>query len=160
VLLMRLARRHVKQPQHVAPKPAIVRRVRIFGLVAVCVVLAVIGDPIEHGAFAGQAADEGDQPPQWSVCLETGVRDHPVKAETDANAASQPVQGEHEHHGLPREKNGAASTPMCITPIQNTTGQLMYGRLWPRSGRVAFDRPSSRFAGELPVADGAFLVDP
>ena len=69
-------------------------RMRIAGPVAVVVVLAMHGHPGDRRAFAGQRAQQAQQPPHPGIGLEAAVGQQPVVAQADAQAAGHPRQHE------------------------------------------------------------------
>src|SRR5947207_7631488 len=87
-------------PEEVAPPGAVVRRMRIAGLIAVSVMLAMVGDPIDDRAFTGQPANEADQPADRLIGGEAVVRQIAMKAEADADAAGEPVERKYQDDRL------------------------------------------------------------
>src|SRR5262245_37174690 len=94
-----------------APPGTVMRRMRIALLIGERVMFAMIGDPIDYRSFAGQAADERQQPPHRAIGRKAQMREMPVKAQANANAASDPMQHQSEHDRLPRKEKWRRQTP-------------------------------------------------
>ena len=92
------------EPEHVAPEAAVARGMRIAFLVAKGMMLAMVGNPDHGGAFAGEAAEERDQPFDGAIGLEAAVGEQAMIAETNADAAGEPVEAEEERDGFPSEE--------------------------------------------------------
>src|SRR5262249_45269151 len=82
------------EPKHVAPQAAIARRMRIAFLVAMRMMLAMVGNPNHRRAFAGQTAEERDQPFDRAISLKAAVSEQAMIAEANADAAGKPIQAE------------------------------------------------------------------
>jgi hypothetical protein len=70
-----------------------VRGVRIALLVGVRVVLAVVGDPVEHAALERHRADDREAVLDRLVGLERAMRQQPVIADRDPEAVQQVEPG-------------------------------------------------------------------
>ena len=66
-----------------------VRAVRVALLVGVRVVLAVVGDPIQHRALDRQRAEDRERALEPRVGLERAVGQQPVEADRDADPVSR-----------------------------------------------------------------------
>ena len=111
-----------REPEHVAPPRAVVRRMRIARLVAMSMMLAMVGDPGESGAFAGKSADQRKQPFHRPIGLKAAVRQHPMEAEADAQSAD-PAQHDRQAEGFPSEEKRAPNAMTCTVIIHITTVQ-------------------------------------
>ncbi len=97
------------EPQDVAPPFAVAGRMRVAVLIAEQVMLAVIRHPHQGRAFARQSAQQGKQPANRPVRAEAAVRQLPVVAHANADAAGQPG-----------EKGG---DPDCFPSEEKRSGQ-------------------------------------
>ena len=88
-----------------------VGRVRVALLIGVRVVLAVVGDPVEHGALHRQRAGDGERVAQPSLRLEGAVGQHPVEADRDPAGRHEVHRREDPqvdpvHPGAPQQDDG------------------------------------------------------
>ena len=90
---------------------AVARRMRIAFFIAVGVMLAMVGNPNDGGTFAGEAAEERDEPFDRPVGLKTAVGEQAMIAQANADAAGEPVQTEEQADGFPgeEERSGEAA---------------------------------------------------
>jgi hypothetical protein len=65
------------------PGPGVVGTVRVPVLVAESVMLAGIGDPLDHRALDRQRAEHGQGVANRAISLNRAVGEHPVKADRD-----------------------------------------------------------------------------
>ena len=137
-LPVRLALR-LEQPADVRVKEAPeavavadVRGVRVALLVGVRVVLAVVGDPVEHRALQAHRAEHGEGVLDRLVGLEGAMGEHPVEADRDAGAVEEVG-----HREIPRSIQSThwfhSSTTAAMSPRKGTTTPI---RLAMRSALV------------------------
>ena len=101
VILAAVLRHH---PLDVRPEAAVTRRVRIFVLIAIGVVLAMRGDPLQRRAFARHLAHEREEPTHRLRRGEAAVREQAVVAHADADAAGDELHHDEQREPLPREE--------------------------------------------------------
>src|SRR5690606_11196915 len=82
---------------------AVPRRMRIFVVIAVSVMLAVRRHPLQRGPFAGKLPDGGQKPADGLVSREAAVREQTMVAEANADAAREPRHEHEQTERLPRE---------------------------------------------------------
>src|SRR5262249_61131109 len=78
-------------PTCVGPEAAVVRRVRVPGLVGILMMNAVGRDPEERPAFQGQRGTEGQEVLNPLVSLVAAMREQAVKTHADPQASRYPV---------------------------------------------------------------------
>ncbi len=66
-----------------------VRAVRVAEAVGEGVVLAVVGDPRDHGSLDRYRSEDREQPADVAVRLERAVRQQPVEADGDAEPVAR-----------------------------------------------------------------------
>src|SRR5260370_4974759 len=93
--------RSIEHPKHVAPPEALGRAVRIAFLIGMLMMLAVQRHPLQRAALHGKRAGESEEVLQKLGTFEGAVREQPVIADANSQAAANKMQQHGHVNGSP-----------------------------------------------------------